>query len=72
MIVNLNNIVNVKDFAGIAQGLNYEVKVRSGAYIVNGKSLLGLFSLDLENPVEVEVPEEFTENEKEVFQRFVI
>jgi len=53
--VNLNSIDKAKDFADIASGVSCEVDVCSGRYVVDGKSLLGLFSLDLSAPVRVVV-----------------
>ena len=45
--INLNNISDVQDFVGICQKIDGDVLVSSGRYTVNGKSLLGLFSLNL-------------------------
>ena len=33
-----------------------DVVLKAGRYIVNAKSLMGIFSLDLDNPVEIEFP----------------
>jgi len=57
ILANLNKIADVRKFVEIASAIN-EVKVRSGNYIVDGKSIMGLFSLDLSKPVEVELSED--------------
>ena len=44
-----------------------EVDVLSGRYVVDGKSIMGLFSLDLSQPVKVEV--RGVEEEREAFFR---
>lgn len=49
----LNNLTLVKKFVNIANKYPNEITVGTGRYVVNGKSILGLFSLDLEKPVTV-------------------
>lgn len=53
--VNLPTIKDVKDFVNLVNEFPNEVKVSSGNYIVDGKSILGLLSLDLSKSVTVEV-----------------
>ena len=53
--VNLNNIESAKKFVEICNYYQSEVNVYSGRYIIDGKSILGLLSLNLLNPVEVEI-----------------
>ena len=53
--VSLSSIDDVKAFVDAANHCPCEVDVRSGRYLVNAKSIMGLFSLDLAKPVEVEV-----------------
>lgn len=52
---NLSNVKDVKEFVALANRLPNIVKVSHGLFTVNGKSLLGLFSLDLSYDVDVEV-----------------
>lgn len=51
--VQLNSIDSVKQFVAAAEGHSCEIDVCSGRYVVDGKSMLGLFSLDLSSPVGV-------------------
>lgn len=53
--VNLNQIESVKKFVEISSNLQSEVTVQSGRYIVDGKSFLGIMSLNLYDPVDVEI-----------------
>lgn len=55
--VRLNTISDVQNFCRLSSSLYGDVDIISGKYMVNGKSILGLFSLDLSNPVEVIVHE---------------
>ncbi|MCD8047581.1 MAG: HPr family phosphocarrier protein [Clostridiales bacterium] len=52
---NLNSIDTVKEFVAVASQMGCEIDVCSDRYVVDGKSILGLFSIDLSNPVEVVV-----------------
>ena len=67
----LNNLTLVKKFVNIVNKYPNEITVGTGRYIVNGKSILGLFSLDLEKPVTVFVdsatPKESMDIVEEIF-----
>ena len=45
----------VKEFVNITQNYSCEILLKSGKYVVDAKSILGIFSLDLSQPVTVEV-----------------
>ena len=45
----------VKDFVNLVNQFNYDVDLRSGRYVVDAKSLLGIFSLDLSKPISMEI-----------------
>lgn len=68
--ISLNWTADVKAFVEAAQGCVGEVKVSSadGKYSVDGKSLLGIFSLDLSKPVMVSVEKE--DEAKKIFKKF--
>lgn len=53
--VSLASVDEVKQFVDAASRCPCEIDVRSGRYLVNAKSIMGLFSLDLSQPVQVEV-----------------
>lgn len=53
--VSLSSINDVKDFVDAAAHVKCEIDVLSGRYIVNAKSIMGLCSVDLSQPVRVEV-----------------
>lgn len=66
MSILLNTVEKVKDFVNITSRLQNEVFVKSGRYVIDGKSLMGMFSLDLSKPVELEIGYIEGQNEKEV------
>ena len=51
----LSSINDVKDFVNIVSKYDFEVDLTSGRYIVDAKSIMGIFSLDLSKPIKVEV-----------------
>lgn len=54
-LIHLKSINEVKDFVRIVNDFPYEVDLASGRYIVDAKSIMGIFSLDLTQPIAVEV-----------------
>ncbi len=51
--VLLNNIENVNLFVAKMSQKDYDVDLSSGKYLVNGKSMMGVLSLDLTKPVTI-------------------
>ena len=54
MLVDLNSIDKVKSFARVMSQIEDNIDLVSGRYIVDAKSLLGIFSLDLSKPIKLE------------------
>ncbi len=63
--IKLNSIADVKSFANAANEVPCEVEVSSSRYIVDGKSILGLFSLDLSKDVMLRVNKEYIDKFEE-------
>ena len=55
IVVSLNMAEYVKDFVQIVTKYNYDMDLRCGRYVVDAKSILGIFSLDLNSPVVLEI-----------------
>lgn len=53
--VDLSKFESVKRFVTVSQSKSCFVLLRSGKYVVDAKSVLGIFSLDLSHPVILEV-----------------
>lgn len=56
--ININTVENAKKFNEICNSdifRNADINVYSGRYIIDGKSIMGIFSLDLIKPVEVDI-----------------
>lgn len=54
----IDTIPKVKDFVQQTAKFLYEVDVSSGNHVADGKSLMGLLSLDLSKPVAVSYAED--------------
>ncbi len=53
--ISLEVAQRVKEFVNITQACDYEILLKSGKYVVDAKSILGIFSLDLSQPLTVEI-----------------
>ena len=53
--VSLASINDVKSFVNIVSKYDFDVDLISGRYVVDAKSIMCIFSLDLSKPIDVEV-----------------
>ena len=53
--ISLEMAQRVKEFVNITQACDFEIVLKSGKYVVDAKSILGIFSLDLSQPLTVEI-----------------
>ncbi len=51
----LQSINDVKNFVNIVSKYDFDVDLSSGRYVVDAKSIMGIFSLDLSKPIKVDV-----------------
>ena len=52
--IKLNTINEVKEFVNIVLQCPYDVDLVSGRYTIDAKSIMGIFSLDLTRPIDLE------------------
>lgn len=55
MEIRLKDIDKIKKFLAMVNTFNCDIDVSKGRYIVDGKSLLGILTLDLSFPINVEI-----------------
>lgn len=53
--IRLSLVENVNKFVNIVARYPYEMDLRAGRHVVDAKSILGIFSLDLSKPITLEV-----------------
>lgn len=70
--IMLKSINDVKDFVNIVNRYKFDVDLTSGRYVVDAKSIMGIFSLDLSKPIRVEVHVEDCGNFCEETKVFVV
>ena len=51
MKIRLATIADVRDFVNIVAKSDTDIDLASGRYVVDGKSIMGIFSLDLLSPI---------------------
>lgn len=67
--LDLNSIEKVKGFVSIIRDIDGDFDLVSGRYVVDAKSIMGIFSMDLSNNVEfriLETKEDISEIEKAI------
>ncbi len=68
----LNSINDVKDFVNTVSKYDFDVDLTSGRYVVDAKSIMGIFSLNLSKPIKVEVHSDDCEKFLEEVERFIV
>lgn len=53
--ISLEMAQRVKEFVNVTQAYPFDIVLKSGRYVVDAKSILGIFSLDLSQPITVEI-----------------
>ena len=64
--IRITTIAEIRDFVNIVVGFDGEVDLISGRYVVDAKSIMGIFSLDLLQPITVQTD---SENADELFEK---
>lgn len=70
--VKLSTIEEVKQFVSAATMFDGDIDLKSGRYVVDAKSIMGIFSLDLMKPIEVTVHSEDCEDLMKAVENFII
>ena len=64
--IRINTIAEIRDFVNIVVGFDGDVDLISGRYVVDAKSIMGIFSLDLLQPITVQTD---SDNAEELFEK---
>ena len=70
--IKLSLAQNVKAFVNIANRYSYDIDLRVGRHVVDGKSILGIFSLDLSKTITLEVYEDNCDDLMEEIKPFMV
>ncbi|MEA4831682.1 hypothetical protein SDC9_141321 [bioreactor metagenome] len=55
LLIKLSTIEDVRNFVNAVTKCDAEIDLTSGRYIVDAKSIMGIFSLDLLNPITMKI-----------------
>ena len=55
VMISLNSIDKVKSFVNDISKFNFDFDLVSGRYVIDAKSIMGIFSLDLSKPIELNI-----------------
>ena len=64
--ISLNSIDKVKSFVNEITKYDYDFDLVSGRYVIDAKSIMGIFSLDLSKPIDLAI--HATANEDEILE----
>ena len=53
--ISLNSIDKVKSFVNDSTKFDYDFDLVSGRYVIDAKSIMGIFSLDLSKPIDLNI-----------------
>ena len=53
--ISLNSIGKVKSFVNTISQFEYDFDLVSGRYVIDAKSIMGIFSLDLSKPIDLNI-----------------
>lgn len=51
--IRLSSIEAIRSFVSAVLRFDYEIDLCSGRYLIDAKSIMGIFSLDLMNPIQL-------------------
>ncbi|NLB89829.1 MAG: HPr family phosphocarrier protein [Clostridiales bacterium] len=70
--IKLSLAENVKEFVNIVNRYPYDMDLRAGRHVVDAKSILGIFSLDLSKPITLEIYADEAEDLLNDIQAFTV
>ena len=71
--ISLNSIDKVKSFVNEITKYDYDFDLVSGRYVIDAKSIMGIFSLDLSKPIDLAIHTETNLDEiLEVLKPYII
>lgn len=70
--IRLSTIEDVRNFVNEVTRCDFEVDLASGRYIVDAKSIMGIFSLDLLNPICMTIHSDAAEDFVARVEKFIV
>ena len=71
--ISLNSIDKVKSFVNTISQYDYDFDLIAGRYVIDAKSIMGIFSLDLSKPIDLTIyTDENTDEVLEALKPYII
>lgn len=70
--VCLQAINDVKEFVNIVMRYNFDIDLVSGRYAVDAKSIMGIFSLDLSKPIQLNAHTDDADDFLKAIEKFIV
>ncbi len=70
--IKLSSIEDVRNFVNIVTKYDIDIDLASGRYIVDAKSIMGIFSLDLLKPIQLTAHSDDTDKLLEDIKPYII
>ena len=71
VMIRLSLVENVNKFVNVVSRYPFEMDLRAGRHVVDAKSILGIFSLDLSRPITLDIYSDDCDSLLEVIKPFV-
>lgn len=70
--IMLSNVQDVRDFVKAVIMTDYEVDLIQGRYVIDAKSIMGIFSLDLLSPITLVAHSDFADDLLEQIKKYTV
>lgn len=71
--ISLNSIDKVKSFVNAITQFEFDFDLVSGRYVIDAKSIMGIFSLDLSKPIELVIhAEDYLDEIMDILKPYIV
>ncbi len=70
--IQLRAINDVKDFVNTVIAFDYDIDLVSGRYAIDAKSIMGIFSLDLSKPIQLQAHTEDADALVKAIEKYIV
>ena len=70
--IKLSTVQDIRDFVDVTAGIDEDIDLSSGRYVVDAKSIMGIFSLDLLSPITMTVMADNADEIIAKFEKFIV
>ena len=70
--INLKTFGDVQEFVNILMKFAFDIDLVSGRYIVDAKSIMGIYSLDLTKPIELQAHTDDAEDLFAAIDKYIV